>query len=139
MLRIKHGIRVVTHEAGIRPYSGFFTEGEATAYPIEIPARFNLSKKQNERLDSYLVDRFEGHFSMADVQFWPSMEDLPEDLVSDIDRHQHLVPIFTNVIFDTSQPHSNLIYPDMFQWLDSLLPVIKKYPKNPVCDPGPSG
>lgn len=125
----KHGIRVVTHEAGIRPYSGFFTEGEATAYPIAIPTRFKLSKKQNDRLDSYLADRFEGNFSMADIQFWPSMEDLPEKLVSDINRHQQLVPIFTNVIFDTSQPHSNLIYPDMFQWLDSLLPVIKKYPK----------
>ena len=126
---MKHGIRVVTHEAGIRPYSGFFTEGEATAYPIAIPTRFKLSKKQNERLDTYLADRFEGKFSMADIQFWPSMEDLPEKWSADINRHQQLVPIFTNVIFDTSQPHSNLIYPDMFQWLDSLLPVIKKYPK----------
>jgi hypothetical protein len=126
---IKHGIRVVTHEAGIRPYSGFFTEGEATAYPIAIPASFKLSKKQNDRLDSYLAERFEGQFSMADVQFWPSMDDLSDELACDIDRHQYLVPIFTNVIFDTSQPHSNLIYPDMFQWLDSLLPMFKKYPK----------
>jgi hypothetical protein len=66
---------------------------------------------------------------MADVQFWSSMEGLSDQLSLDIDHHQYLVPIFTNVIFDTSQPHSNLIYPDMFQWLDSLLPVIKKFPK----------
>ncbi len=32
---IKHNIRVITHEAGIRPFSGFFTDGEATAYPID--------------------------------------------------------------------------------------------------------
>ena len=50
-------------------------------------------------------------------------------LLEDIGRYPQLVPIFTNVIFDTSQPHSNLIYPDMFNWLDSLLPVIKKHPK----------
>jgi len=126
---LKHDIRVVTHEAGIQPFSGFFTEGEATAYPVIIPASFKLSKIQNERLDDYLADRFEGKFSMADVKFWSSMEDLSSQLLHDIDRYQHFVPIFTNVIFDTSQPHSNLIYPDMFQWLDSLLPVIKKYPK----------
>jgi hypothetical protein len=129
MVALKHGIRVITHEAGIQPFSGFFTEGEATAYPVDIPSSFKLSKKQNERLDNYLAQRFEGHFSMADVQFWPSIDELPERLLEDIGQYQQVVPIFTNVIFDTSQPHSNLIYPDMFNWLDSLLPVIKKYPK----------
>jgi hypothetical protein len=123
---LKHEIRVVTHEAGIRPFSGFFTNGEATAYPVSIPAKFKLSKIQNERLDSYLSRRFEGQFSMADVQFWPNMEDLSDELLKDIGRYKQLVPIFTNVIFDTSQPHSNLIYPDMFQWLDSLVPVFNK-------------
>jgi hypothetical protein len=126
---LKHDIRVITHEAGIRNFSGFFTDGEATAYPVAIPSSFKLSKAQDQRLDAYLAQRFEGRFSMADVQFWPSMEVLSEQLLEDIDHFHQLVPIFTNVIFDTSQPHSNLIYPDMFTWLDSLLPVIRKYPK----------
>jgi hypothetical protein len=33
------------------------------------------------------------------------------------------------VIFDTSQPHSNVLFPDMFNWLDSLINVFKKHPK----------
>lgn len=124
-----HGIRVITHEAGIRPFSGFFTEGEATAYPIAIPKSFKLKKTQNQCLDSYLESRFKGHFSMADIQFWPEMNRLSEDMLKDIKRFKQVVPIFTNVIFDTSQPHSNVIYPDMFTWLEDLLPVFRRYPK----------
>ena len=128
-LALKHDIRVITHEAGIQPFSGFFTDGEATAYPVTIPTSFKLSKIQEQRLDTYLAQRFEGKFSMADVQFWPSMNGLSEEFLVDIKRYQQLVPIFTNVIFDTSQPHSNVLFPDMFTWLDSLLPNFKKYPK----------
>jgi hypothetical protein len=126
---LMHSIRVITHEAGIQPFSGFFTEGEATAYPVAIPSSFKLSKMQDQRLDAYLAERFEGRFSMADVQFWPNMDNLSEDLLADIGRYQQLVAVFTNVIFDTSQPHSNLVYPEMFTWLDSLLPIFKKHPK----------
>jgi hypothetical protein len=126
---LKHSIRIITHEAGIQLFSGFFTEGEATAYPVAIPSSFKLSKTQDQRLDAYLAERFEGRFSMADVQFWPNMDNLSEDLLADIDRYQQLVSVFTNVIFDTSQPHSNLVYPEMFTWLDSLLPIFKKHPK----------
>ncbi|MBN2258152.1 MAG: hypothetical protein JW704_10060 [Anaerolineaceae bacterium] len=126
---LKNNIRVITHEAGIQSFSGFFTEGEATAYPLSIPHNYKLSAAQNKQLDSYLEKRFEGKFSMADVQFWPQMNDLGSDLLNDIQRYQQLVSIFTNVIFDTSQPHSNTLYSDMFEWLDSLLPVINQYPK----------
>jgi hypothetical protein len=126
---LKHGIRVITHEAGIQPFSGFFTDGEATAYPVSIPSAFKLSNAQNKRLDAYLEQRFEGKFSMADVQFWPRMNDLTDDLLTDMQRHKQCVSIFTNVIFDTSQPHSNVLFPDMFTWLDTLLPVFKKYQK----------
>jgi hypothetical protein len=128
-IALKHNIRVITHEAGIQPFSGFFTEGEATAYPVSIPTSFKLSKNQNQRLDDYLGQRFQGRFSMADVQFWPSMDGLSEETLADIKRYKQLVPIFTNVIFDTSQPHSNVLFTDMFTWLDSLLPVFKKNPK----------
>src|SRR5215204_997494 len=33
----KRGIRVITHEVGLQPATAYFTEGEATAYPIHIP------------------------------------------------------------------------------------------------------
>jgi len=126
---IKHNIRVITHEAGIRPFSGFFTDGEATAYPITIPKSYKLSSAQNKKLDSYLEQRFEGKFSMADVQFWQSINRLSNEILEDIKSYKQLVPIFTNVIFDTSQPHSNVLFPDMFNWLDSLLSVFKKHSK----------
>ncbi len=37
----KRGIRVITHEVGLQPASAFFTDGEATAYPIHIPMSLN--------------------------------------------------------------------------------------------------
>jgi len=41
---------VVSHEVGLRPFTGYFTTGDATAYPIDIPAGFELSSAQQERL-----------------------------------------------------------------------------------------
>ena len=37
---LDRGVRVITHEVGIQPLTAFFTDGEATAYPLEIPCRF---------------------------------------------------------------------------------------------------
>ena len=39
------------------------------------------------------------------------------------------MPIFTNVIFDTSQPHANTVFEDMFDWLDMTLDVIRAHPE----------
>ena len=33
-------------------------------------------------------------------------------------QFRQVVPVFTNVIFDTSQAHSNMVFPHMFAWLD---------------------
>ena len=40
---LDRGVRVITHEVGIQPLTAFFTDGEATAYPLEIPADFELN------------------------------------------------------------------------------------------------
>ena len=37
--------------------------------------------------------------------------------------------MFTNVIFDTSQPHANTVFEDMFAWLDLVLEVIRSHPE----------
>jgi len=117
----KFGTPVYSHEVGLLPFSGFFTEGEATAYSVDISEDFQLSDKQNKELDEYLSHRFKGDFSMAGVQFWPEMTGLDEDFIQKIDSFQQIVPIFTNVIFDTSQPHANVIFSHMFAWLDKVL------------------
>ncbi len=67
----RRDIPVYTHEVGMLPLSAFFTSGEATAYPIEIPDSFQLSRKQEKRLDDYLANRISGKFSTAGVEFWP--------------------------------------------------------------------
>jgi hypothetical protein len=121
----QRGIRTVTHEVGLRPFSAFFTEGQATAYPMDIPAHFQLSPEQDAQLDAYLSERFQGKFSMAGIQFWPHMQELDADFLQKAAGFKQLVPVFTNVVFDTSQIHANTLFPHMFAWLDALLPVFK--------------
>lgn len=123
------GIRVVTHEVGLQPASAYFTDGEATAYPIKIPADLTLTPAQNARLDAYLTQRFRGDFSMAGIRFWPEMKQIDAGLQAKIRGFQQLVPIFTNVIFDTSQPHANTVFPDMFAWLDMVRDEIIAQPE----------
>ena len=125
----KHGIRVISHEVGLRPFSAYFTEGDATAYDLDIPADFQLNDAQNQRLDDYLSRRFKGDFHMAGVNFWPEMSKLSPEFLQKAARFKQMVPIFTNVIFDTSQPHANVVFEDMFTWLDSLLEIVKAHPE----------
>src|SRR6266498_2887721 len=125
----KRGIRVITHEVGLQPASAFFTDGEATAYPIHIPDAFELNHEQNAKLDAYLAKRFQGDFSMAGIKFWADMKGLEADasFLQKAAGFKQIVPIFTNVIFDTSQPHANTVFEDMFDWLDLIVDVIQKH------------
>jgi hypothetical protein len=124
----QRGIRVVTHEVNLQPFSAFFTDQQATIYPMDIPESFHLDDRQNELLDRYLEKRFQGDFKMAGVQFWSKMDRLPEDFLTLMAEFKAVVPVFTNVIFDTSQAHANTIFTDMFEWLDL---VLEKAVQNP--------
>ncbi len=123
----RRGIRVITHEVGLQPASAFFTAGEATAYPIQIPADFDLNDEQNARLDAYLAKRFQGDFTMAGIRFWADIKGLDEAFLQKAAQFKQIVPLFTNVIFDTSQPHANTVFEDMFQWLDVALEAIRAH------------
>ena len=122
-------VRVISHEVGLRPFSGFFTTGDATAYPIDLPDTFQLSQDQNEKLDAYLNQRRQGNFSMAGVRFWPEMNQMDTDFWEHAAGFKQMVSVFTNVIFDTSQDHANVIFDDMFSWLDEVLEIIRAHPE----------
>ncbi|MCW5875550.1 MAG: hypothetical protein KIS85_01590 [Anaerolineales bacterium] len=124
----RRGLRTITHEVALRPLTAFFSHSEATAYPMDISDDFQLDAAQDQQLDEYLGERFQGRFSMAGVQFWPQMQELDEAFLTRAARFKQIVPIFTNVIFDTSQVHANTLFADMFDWLDQLLPLIRVHP-----------
>jgi hypothetical protein len=124
----QRGVRVITHESGFQPFSGYFVAGDVTKYPITIPD-IELTPEQNARLDADLQKRWQGDFSMAGIQFWSEMRSLPEELVQKAARFKQVAAVFTNVIFDTTQIHANTIFADMFAWLDTLLDVIKAHPE----------
>jgi hypothetical protein len=123
----QHGIPSFSHEVGMAPFSGFFTAGEATAYPVTIPDDFHLTDAQNEKLDAYLSNRFKGKFTMAGQQFWPEMSGLDDNFLRSADKFKQIIPVFTNVVFDTSQPHANVVFSDMFEWLDMVLEIAKNH------------
>lgn len=125
----QRGLPVITHEVGLRPFTAFFTPGEATAYPLHVPEDFELDERQNARLDEALSQRFQGQFSMAGVRFWPEMKGLDPAFVQRMAQFKQVVPVFTNVIFDTSQPHSNVVFPHMFAWLDLVLELAHAHPE----------
>jgi hypothetical protein len=123
------GVRAVAHEVGFQQYSTFFTEGEPTAYPIRIPEDFELNTGQNARLDAYLEKRFQGKFTMAGIQFWPEMRGLDEPFLKKAASFKQVVPVFTNVVYDTSQVHANALFPHMFAWLNTVLEIIRQHPE----------
>ena len=125
----QRGLKVITHEVGFQRFSAFFTDGQATAYPIPIPDEFELSPAQNTRLDEYLEKRFQGKFTMAGIRFWPEMRGLDEAFLQKLSQFRSLVPVFTNVVYDTSQVHANRIFPHMFAWLDEILEIIRSHPE----------
>jgi hypothetical protein len=124
-----HALRTITHEVGYQHFSAFFTDGDATAYPIQIPDDYELSPEQNARLDAYLEERFQGQFTMAGIRFWPEMRGLDEDFLRTMQGFRQVVAVFTNVIFDTSQVHANTVFPHMFAWLDLLLQIMRQQPE----------
>ena len=126
---LERGLRVITHEVGFQPATAFFTEGQATASPIPMPESFEMNVEQNVKLDVYLAKRFQGDFTMAGIKFWADMQGLDESFLKKAAGFKQIVPVFTNVIFDTSQPHANTVFEDMFDWLDLVLEEIQSHPE----------
>jgi hypothetical protein len=126
---LQRGYRVITYEVAYEPLSAFFTDGLATRYPIDIPADFELNEVQNKRIDDYLEKRFQGQFTMAGIRFWPEMRGLDPEFLKKAARFKQIVPVFTNVIYDTSQVDTNVTFTHMFGWLDQVLEIIRRHPE----------
>jgi len=125
----KRGVPVYSHEVGMLPLSAFFTDQEATAYPVQVDDSFQLSEKQDQLLDEFLYKRTQGKFVTAGIQFWPEIRGLDEQFWKKAAQFKSMIPVFTNVVFDTSQSHANVLFDHMFQWLDEVLKAIKKHPE----------
>jgi len=124
---MQHSLRVVTHEIAHQPMTAFFSNEHVTAYRVEIPDTFRLNSAQNSKIDKYLEQRFEGNFTMGGIKFWPEMQELDDGLLEKIREYKQLVPVFPNVIFDTSQIHANKIFIHMFAWLDQVHKIAKDH------------
>lgn len=124
---VKRKVPVITHEVGMQPFSAFFTYGDATAYPVALPENFKLSNCQDKLLEDYLKKRFQGDFITAGIKFWPEMQELGEEFWQKAAKFKQVVPVFTNVVFDTSQAHANVVFPHMFAWLDLVLQEIREH------------
>ena len=125
----KRGVPVITHEVGLQPYSAYFSHADATFRDLESVSAPPLTREEDERLSRYLTDRRSGNFTMAGIRFWPEMQPLPSDLMEAMEHHARTVSIFTNVVFDTSQVHANVVFSDMFAWLNELKPHIRDHPE----------
>ncbi len=126
---LRLGIPVTTHEVGLRPLSAFFSHEHATFREVDLPEESNLDPDWSQVLDAYLEDRGQGRFSMAGVRFWPEIVPIPTELKNSMQAHRQVVPIFTNVIFDTSQVHANSIFEHMFEWLDAVGALTEDHPE----------
>jgi hypothetical protein len=125
-LAMDMGIPVVTHEVGLRPLSAFFSHRQATFREVEIPEEFTLPPDQEAELDDVLARRFRGEFTMAGIRFWPEMEGLPRRVTEKRPAFDQMATVFTNVAFDTSQVHANVLFEDMFDWLSRLAEVFRQ-------------
>jgi hypothetical protein len=96
---------------------------------MPIPPQFALNERQNQLLDDYLENRFQGKFTMAGIRFWPEMRGLDQDFLEKAGKFRQVVPVFTNVIYDTSQVHANQVFSYMFEWLELILKIIREHPE----------
>ena len=121
------GIRVVTYEVGFGSASAFFSHGLPTKYAIRVPVEFKMGFAEVKKLDSYLLERFQGEFTRAGLR-WSKLKALPGELLQNIKGFRQVVVIFTNVAWDTSEAYSNSYFHSMFEWLDYTLHDAEAHP-----------
>jgi hypothetical protein len=89
--------------SGVTSFLWVFHQWRSHGLPIDIPHDFAMSPAQDKLLDDLLAERFKGNFSMAGIRFWPEMQPLSEEFWQRARQFKQIVPVFTNVVFDTSQ------------------------------------
>jgi len=66
---------------------------------------------------------------MAGIRFWKEIKGLDEAFLAKASSFRQIVPVFTNVVYDTSQIHANVVFRHMFHWLDHVLKIIRAHPE----------
>lgn len=118
---LDRGVRVVSYDVGFRTPTAVFSHGVASEYPIHVPPDFVMGPVENAELDAYLSQRFKGNFTMSARRIWDEMKSLPPELLEKAKHYRQVVPVFTNVAWDTSQAYTNRFFGSMFEWLDATL------------------
>ena len=125
---LKSGVPVVSYEGGFLPHSVFFSHDVATEFRIEIPASFQMGATENAQLDDYLFQRFQGNFTMIGIRFWPEMKSISRALRRRMEAYRQVVTVFPNIVFDTSQVYANIVFDNMFHWLDETMQLAAAHP-----------
>lgn len=127
-IAMRRGVRVVTFETGLTGVSAFFSHGVATEYNIRIPEDFVFGPAEQERLKEYMAARSTGNFTVGGRRIWSKTHALPVELQQRVEQSRHVVTVFTNVTWDTSQAYAHAVFADMFDWLESTLARASEHP-----------
>jgi len=124
----RQNLRAISVETGFSTPSLFFTDGYAAQYDIAVPDDFELSPQEDHELDNLLSARRGGNIITAGRMIATAQRGLSDDLSARLSAFQFVVPIFTNVAWDTSQAFADQFFPNMFDWLDATLAQARNFP-----------
>ncbi len=124
---VRHNLPVTTYEIGFTDESVVLSHGLAPDCEIVMPPGYSLSANEDRELDDYLSARFSGQSKMGGYAFWQDVEHEHAGFEEKASRFRHVVSIFTNTVYDTSQITANVAFKDMFEWLDYTLSLAAQH------------
>ncbi len=116
-------ISVITFENGKRESTVEFSNKIAVVSGFEFRDR-KLDLKEEEKIKSFMNNRMVASSSPGNFISWENNG--THVFQKKIDKYKFVVSIFPNLSWDTAQAQSYDIFDSMWDWLDSLISIIKK-------------